>query len=108
MLRFQVTASALADYHSLSHNQRELFKTAVGKFNDGADRFVSTGHPSSWPKALRVKSVARAPGVFEMTWSLAGPDRRATWEWASVSIEGKSHPAVRWRRIGDHRILFDP
>jgi hypothetical protein len=39
-----------------------------------------------------------APGIWEMAWSFAGPDGRATFEFAEV--EGET--CVRWRRIGDH------
>jgi hypothetical protein len=51
-----------------------------------------------------VKDVEGAPGVFEMTWSFAGPDGRATFEW--TTIEGAL--GLRWRRIGGHRILREP
>jgi hypothetical protein len=51
--------------------------------------------------------------VFEMTWSFSGPDGRATWEWTEVDVvddtgERSRAPAVRWRRIGDHKILGEP
>jgi hypothetical protein len=51
-----------------------------------------------------VKSVQGAQGVWEMTWSFAGPDGRATFEW--ITIDGE--PAVRWRRVGGHAIFTDP
>jgi len=51
-----------------------------------------------------VKDVEGAPGVWEMTWSFAGPDGRATFEW--IEIEGET--ASRWRRIGGHAILGAP
>jgi len=41
---------------------------------------------------------------MEMTWSFAGPDGRATFE--LVEVDGE--PAIRWRRIGDHRIFEEP
>jgi hypothetical protein len=45
-----------------------------------------------------------------MTWSYAGPDGRATWEWVRVtdSETGELHPAIRLRRIGGHAIFADP
>jgi hypothetical protein len=46
--------------------------------------------------------------VWEMTWSFSGPDGRATWEWVNVDGEEGAQPAVRWRRIGDHRIFKAP
>jgi hypothetical protein len=44
------------------------------------------------------------PGVWEMTWSFAGPDGRATFEW--VEVDGEL--AIQWRRIGGHEILGRP
>jgi hypothetical protein len=48
--------------------------------------------------------VEGAPGIFEMTWSVARPDGRATFEW--TVIEGVL--GLRWRRIGGHRIFREP
>jgi hypothetical protein len=53
---------------------------------------------------LRVRDVEGAPGVIEMTWSFAGPDGRATFEW--VVRDGE--PRIRWRRIGGHAIFGRP
>jgi hypothetical protein len=58
----------------------------------------------SWPTSLRVKDVEGAPGIFEMTWSFAGPNGRATFEWTAI----ERARGVRWRRIGGHRILKEP
>ncbi len=58
----------------------------------------------AWPAGLRVKPVQGARGVWEMTWSLAGPDGRATFEWVQIGGER----AIRWRRVGGHAIVSDP
>lgn len=109
VLRYIVSLAARSDFRRLSEAEKKLFRLAVREFNAVADRFVETGDPSSWPSALRVKRISRAPGVFEMTWSFSGPDGRATWEWATVTDEvGKTHPAIRWRRIGGHRVFQSP
>lgn len=107
-MRFERTDSFRADYRRLCDEERELFRAAVRTFNQGCERFVATRDPASWPSALRVRSVQGAPGVFEMTWSFTGPDGRATGEWTSVEEGGERHPAVRWRRVGSHRIFQDP
>lgn len=60
--------------------------------------------PPAWPATLRIRGVAAAPGVFEMTWSFSGPDGRATFE--VVDLAGE--PAIRWRRIGGHAIFHQP
>jgi hypothetical protein len=57
-----------------------------------------------WPTSLQVKDVEGAPGVWEMTWSFAGPDGRATFE----RIEIDAEPAIRWRRLGGHAIFGAP
>ena len=46
---------------------------------------------------------------YEMTWNFSGPDGRATWEWVTViDTDGRHWPAVRWRRLGAHRIFREP
>ena len=108
-MRFERTEPFKSDYQRLSEKERELFRTATRAFNVACDRFIETRDPSSWPAGLRVKGVVNAPGVFEMTWSFSGPDGRATWQWTTVDTsEGGSMLAVRWRRLGDHRIFREP
>ena len=115
-MRFERTDSFKSDYNGLSVDEKELFKTTVRQFNEASDRFVADPG-SAWPASLRVKAVRGAPGVWEMTWSFAGPDGRATWEWSSVEVEALGadgnavrdrYAAVRWRRIGNHRIFSTP
>jgi len=108
-VRFERTDLFKADYKRLSLANKELFRQAVREFNDACDLFVANNDPSSWPARFRVKSVGNAPGVFEMTWSFSGPDGRATWEWTTVTdAQGVQNPAVRWRRLGDHKIFRNP
>ena len=108
-MRFEHTEPFKADYRRLDGKEREMFRAAARAFNEACERFMETRDPSVWPAHLRVKAVANAPGVFEMTWSFSGPDGRATWEWTTVSDdEGKRWPAVRWRRLGGHEIFKQP
>ena len=108
-MRFELTEPFKADYRHLSEDEREMFRSAVRAFNSACDRFVETRDVSVWPAALRVKPVANAPGIFEMTWSFSGPDGRATWEWTTAAdTDGRPRPAVRWRRLGGHRIFREP
>jgi hypothetical protein len=108
-VRFERTEPFKADYHRLPEDARDKFRTAARAFNTAADRFFETKNSSSWPANLRVKAVANAPGVFEMTWSFSGPDGRATWEWTTIGdTDGRPWPAVRWRRLGSHRIFRQP
>jgi len=107
-MRYVRTDSFLADYRKLSKSERELFRRAIRQFNDACDRFVEERDPSVWPASLRLKAVRGAPGVWEMTWSFARPDGRATWQWTTVTDDNGQHPAVLWRRIGGHAIFREP
>jgi hypothetical protein len=79
---------------------------AVRKINAAYQQHVSSGSTDylKWPASLRIKRVQAAPGVWEMTWSFAGPDGRATFEY--IEIDGEV--AIRWRRIGGHEIFKSP
>ena len=108
-MRFELAEPFKTDYRRLSEEEQEMFRGAVRAFNSACDRFTETGDPSGWPTGLRVKPVANAPGIFEMTWSFSGPDGRATWEWTTVTdSDGHTRRAVRWRRLGSHRIFREP
>lgn len=111
-MRFQRTDAFKGDYLRLTKRNRELFKEAVREFNAACDQYVSEPGAYHWPSRLRVKAVERAPGIFEMTWSFSGPDGRATWEWTEVEVRvgrtARRVPAVRWRRVGDHKIFRNP
>jgi hypothetical protein len=102
-VRFEVTASFKADYKRLTAVEQQAFHDALKDFVPACDRFAID--PSTkWPAGLRVKGVESATGILEMTWSSAGPDGRATFEW--VQIAGTL--GVRWRRVGGHGIFRDP
>lgn len=102
-MRFEETPSFLADFRRLSLPEKELFLEAVREINRA---YAARGRARlpRWPAHLRLKDVEGAPAVWEMTWSHAGPDGRATFEFVSVHGE----PAIRWRRVGDHRIFRNP
>lgn len=102
-MKYVVLGAFKADYLRLSDAQRALFKLALPTFVAACDRFAA--NPATpWPGSLRVKAIVGAPGISEMTWSFSGPDGRATFEW--VQLDGAS--AIRWRRIGTHRIFRAP
>lgn len=63
-----------------------------------------TGPIPTWPSALRVRRLQGHSLIWEMTWSFAGPDGRATFE--IIDLGGE--PAIRWRRIGGHGIFKEP
>lgn len=107
-MRFEVTRSFEAGYKKLSDREKRLFGEAVRKFNRACDEALARGGRPRWPKALRVKDIEGAPGIWEMTWSFSGPDGRATREWTSVEHGGEVVPVVCWRRIGGHSIFKSP
>jgi hypothetical protein len=103
-LKFGVTPAFEGDWARLSKAERATFQEVVsGRFHPARER-RRTDPPAPWPASLRVKDVEGGPGVWEMTWSFAGPDGRATFEW--IEIEGET--AIRWRRIGGHAIFGAP
>jgi putative SOS response-associated peptidase YedK len=103
-VKFEQTGRFRSDRAALPDDQfAEFRRVVVDQFIPAAVRHA--GEPgSAWPRSLRVKSVRGAPGVWEMTWSFAGPDGRATFEWVTIDAE----PAIRWRRVGSHAIFSDP
>ena len=103
-MRFEWLHTFGSDWTRLSDGERTLFERVVREQVHPACERFSRDPATSWPRGLRVKQVRGTPGVWEMTWSLAGPDGRATFEW--IELEGEL--AVRWRRIGGHDIFGRP
>ena len=103
-MKFQQTEQFAGDRRRLSDDEfRRFWQVVRDEFIAAAERHVNDPG-AAWPAGLRVTPVQGTRGVWEMTWSFAGPDDRATFEW--VQIEGE--PAVRWRRVGGHAIFSDP
>ena len=103
-MKFEVTPAFEGDWGRLSGPERATFREVVTeRFHPACER-RRADPTAAWPTSLRVKDVEGAPGVWEMTWSFAGPDGRATFEW--IEIDGE--PAIRWRRIGGHAIFGAP
>ena len=103
-MKFELAANFSGDWARLSDSERALFRAVVrDDFNPACERYLAD--PSAaWPAKLRVRRIENAPGIWEMTWSYAGPDGRATFEWIRIGAE----PGIRWRRIGGHSIFGGP
>ena len=99
-MKFQTTRAFDRDFKRLPPKHQQKFRELITSFNAAAER-AAAGEDDPWPKGMRIKPIKSARGVWELTWSMSDPDGRATWEWASADGE----PAIRWRRIGDHRVL---
>lgn len=103
-MKFELTRAFEGDWARLSTEERAAFQKVVREqFHPACER-RRIDPAATWPRSLRVKALEGAPGVWEMTWTFAGPDGRATFEW--VEIEGE--PGVRWRRIGGHATFGAP
>ncbi len=102
-MKFERTDRFQTDWQRLVPGELARFRAAVRRFHAAAVAYRRDPR-AGWPDSLRVRPMTSAPGVWEMTWSFAGPDGRATFEWIDVGGE----PAVRWRRLGGHTIFRDP
>ena len=103
-MKFELTPAFEGDWARLSGSERATFREVVTeRFHPACER-RRADPTSAWPTSLLVKDVEGAPGIWEMTWSFAGPDGRATFEW----IEIRGEPGIRWRRIGGHAIFGAP
>ncbi len=103
-MKFETTAAFDGDWRRLPDGERARFRRVVtNDFHPACERRrIDPAAP--WPRSLRVRSVAGMSGSWEMTWSFAGPDGRATFEW--IELDGE--PAIRWRRIGGHEVFSEP
>ncbi|MFH9561442.1 hypothetical protein ACH4NR_32530 [Streptomyces globisporus] len=102
MPTFETLPRFTADLQHLTPAQRQRFRRVV------LNAFVPdlrTGR--RFRPGLRIKGVRRAPGVYELTWSIGtGPAGRATFGYGAEVHPGTPH--IIWRRIGTHDILTGP
>lgn len=116
-MRFTKTPQFDRDFKALKAEHKRQFLSVVPDFNAACDAYaqayaraqdqdaVKEKAPAyRWPAALRVHPMKSAPGIWEMTWSFASPDGRATFEFVSDD-QGLT---LRWRRIGDHSVYQQP
>lgn len=103
-MRWQTTPQFDTDLRRLPGEHRTAFASRIPAFSQACDAYLASKGSAAWPAHLRVKPLRSARGVWEMTWSLTGPDGRATFEFA----EDAAGPLVRWRRIGLHDIFDRP
>jgi hypothetical protein len=92
-----------ADFERLKSREQGLFKQAVRDMIQACKR--EPGRIPPWPSKLRIDLLTEHPGIYEMSWSCAGPDGRATFE---IVSEKNGEPVIRWRRVGDHKIFRSP
>jgi hypothetical protein len=100
-VKFETTPAFDTDVRRLKGDFKKAFGSVVrDSFAPACDQFASTpGYV--WPAALRVSRMQGTSGIWEMTWSFASPDGRATFEF--VRRDGEL--ICRWRRVGDHSVF---
>jgi len=95
----------LADWQGLPEAERafvkqwlaEDFLPAVAAYEADPAGFV-------WPRGLRFERLKSSDGICAVTWSFAGPDGQATFQFSTTDGE----PCLVWRRIGYHDICDRP
>lgn len=103
-MKFETTPAFDNDYRGLRREHAVAFRRVVKeKFAPACDAYAEDP-ATPWPASLRVRPVRSAQGVFEMTWSFASPDGRATFE--LVTVDGEIR--CRWRPLGDHDVFQRP
>jgi hypothetical protein len=117
-VRFETTPRFDRDFRDLKPEHQRQFRNLLPDFNAACDAYArandsaveekTKGIPGiaghRWPAALRVSPMKSAEGVWEMTWSFASPDGRATFEF----VADAQGPILRWRRVGDHTVYKNP
>ena len=107
-MKFDTTPTFARDIRALKAEHLSEFKKVVlEKFSPACDAYADateSGKQFIWPRALRVTRMRGRHHIWEMTWSFASPDGRATFELFRVNNEWR----CRWRRVGDHSIYSNP
>ena len=102
-MKFRTNPSFDRDYKRLTPENRRAFRRVLPAFSAACDTYA-TQPGSTWPAALRTRPMTGTAGIWEMTWSFASPDGRATFEF--VTVDGELW--CQWRRIGDHDVFTNP
>jgi len=98
-------SSFLADWKALPERERALVRQWLAEdFLPTVAAYEADPAGFVWPKSLRFERLQEAGGICAVSWSFAGPDGRATFQFSVVDGE----PVVVWRRIGHHNIYKQP
>lgn len=107
-MKFETTPAFDDDWKRLKPEFRAAFRDLiVARFSPACDAWAAAataGGGFIWPRGLRTHPMKGRPGVWEMTWSFASPDGRATFEFVRRDDEW----LCRWRRVGDHGVYLNP
>lgn len=106
-MKFESAPSFDRDLKALKPEHLADFRKILRRFSAACDAWAvakDAGGHFVWPRALRVSQMRGRNGIWEMSWSFASPDGRATFESVRVDNEWR----CRWRRVGDHSIYRNP
>lgn len=107
-MKFRRTDEFKRDFGRLRPEHQKAFREVVReKFAPACDAWAAAAAahgPYVWPASLRVAELKNTRRIFEMTWSFASPDGRATFQLEQVDGEW----FCVWRRIGDHGVYASP
>lgn len=103
-MRFARTSSFAGDFKKLPRGHQVTFRDCIPAFNAACDRLAS-GQEPAWPTTMRVGRVSGHPTVWEMTWSFASPEGRATFH---LDDGDGGHLTLVWRRIARHDTFKRP
>lgn len=107
-MRFRTTPAFDSDLKRLKKEHLRTFADVVKRsFAPACDAWaaaIDAGGEFVWPKALRVSRLRGRSEIWEMTWSFASPDGRATFAFVRDGDEWY----CLWRRVGDHGVFADP
>ena len=97
--------SFLADWEALPEAERALVKRWLADvFLPALAQYEADPAGFVWPASLRFERLHGTSGICAVTWSFAGPDGRATFQF--VNQDGI--PCLVWRRIGHHGVYGRP
>ena len=98
-MRYVRLPSFLADWTALPERERELVRRWLAEvFLPAVAAYEADPTSNAWPKGLRFERLESSGGICAVSWSFAGPDGRATFEFSSLDGER----VIIWRRIGHH------
>jgi len=103
-VKFETTPRFDKDFKALPQEHQKAFFDLMPDFNAACDGYAATNDGFVWAKRLWVSKMISTRGVWEMTWSFASPDGRATFEFVNTPDGIR----LRWRRIGDHGVFPEP
>jgi hypothetical protein len=97
--------SFLSDWQALPQAERAFVKRWLTKdFLPAVAAYETDPTAFVWPRGLRFERLQATADICAVTWSFAGPDGRATFQFTTVDGE----PCLIWRRIGRHDVYRRP